>query len=122
MRETILNEWLPLALSFGMSEEQFWNSNPRLMKPYIKAHELKTEQQDTLNWFLGQYIMSAIGVVLSDKKHNVKYVEKPFTTQQKEKREIENMSDEDKKRHTMIFFESLKTLQDNFNRSKEGGE
>ena len=37
---------LPYALMLGMTEEQFWHSNPKLMKPYVKAHELKVEEMD----------------------------------------------------------------------------
>lgn len=103
-----------------MTEEQFWNSNPRLMKPYIKAHELTLEENDRLNWYLGQYIMSAIGVVFSDKKHKSTYVDEPILTQSRKQKAIENMTDEEKEFHTHIFFDSLSKMQERFNKSREG--
>lgn len=68
-------------------------------------------------WQLGQYIHSAVASVLSGKK-NVKYIEKPFFTQERERREIENMTEEEKIIQTNEFFKKLMVMQSKFEKSK----
>lgn len=65
----------------GIDEATFWTLNPRRMKAYSKAYELKEQEKDRQNWSLGQYIMSAFSVVLDhsfNKGATSKYPEKPF--------------------------------------------
>lgn len=66
---------MPKALVVGMTEEQFWESNPRKMKPYMDAFKQQEMMIDTHNWRLGIYIQSAVSSVLS--KHG-RYIDKPL--------------------------------------------
>lgn len=95
--------------------------SPKLLEPYEKAHQMREEIYDTHLWQLGQYIGSAVSCVLADKKHKVKYVEKPFHTQMREAREVQEMSEEEKIKNTEIFFKSLLSMQERFNKSKGEG-
>ena len=51
------------------------------MKAYEKAYELKEQEKDRQNWSMGQYIYSAVSVVLDhafNKNATSKYPEQPF--------------------------------------------
>lgn len=104
----------------GVDATMFWDMSPKMLEPYQKAYEMREEVFDIHLWQLGQYIGSAVSCVLADKKHKVEYVEKPFYTQMRERKEILSMSEEEKKRQTELFFKSLISMQDSFNKSKEG--
>lgn len=94
LRSYFREHWLPKALVMGMTEEYFWESNPRKMKPYIEAYKQKELLNDTNNWMLGQYIRSAIASSL-DKKN--KYPEKPHLQEIEDNRIIDGsqMSEEE---------------------------
>ena len=59
--------------------EVFWHLNPRKLKPFEKAYELKLEaKQNAMNleaWLNGLYNQNAIASVLSK---SAKYPQKPF--------------------------------------------
>ena len=65
-----------------MSEEQFWRSNPRIIKTWEKAWKAKENRQNEMVYFyIGQYGLSAlytaIDGVLNGKKAKAKYIDKP---------------------------------------------
>lgn len=67
----------------GIDEPTFWTLNPRRMKAYERAFELKQQQRDREQWAMGKYFMSALSTVLdrSFNKHATsKYVKEPFLT------------------------------------------
>lgn len=80
--DEVNNEILPYALMMGIDYELFWSLNPRSMKPFIKAFELKQQIIDSNNYTLGSYIQVAIGSVLSPK--DVKYPKVPFSQMNKD--------------------------------------
>lgn len=98
-------EWLPQALSIGISEKEFWHMNPRRIKPYIKAHELKKKERDEDMWFMGHYVLSAVSVAIdrciNGKKATSEYIKRPLfseimeecnmTQEEIDKREIQKM-------------------------------
>lgn len=87
----------------GVDEATFWTLNPRRMKAYTRAYELKEQERDRHLWTLGQYVMSAFSVVLDhsfNKNAQSKYPEKPFLAdaylteeelKQKQVKEVENI-------------------------------
>lgn len=82
MRELYFNETLPYALSIGMTEERFWESNPNVIKVYEKAYKIKLERYDEMAWSIcGNYIMSAFSTVLSKafSKKGIDYIKEPLT-------------------------------------------
>lgn len=94
LRSYFRENWLPKALILGMTEEQFWASNPKTMKPYITAYKERERIIDSNNWSLGMYIRSAIMSALDKRSH---YPDKPFLEEAEEKRIIDgsNMSEEE---------------------------
>ena len=78
-----------------MTEEQFWHSNPAIIKVWAEAWKRKENRQNELiHTFVGNYIQSAlvtsIDKVLNGKKSKSKYLEKPIqlfelTEEEKEK-------------------------------------
>ena len=106
LRQYFREAWLPKALLVGMSEDKFWESNPRTLKPYIEAHKLKSMQTDSDNWMLGQYIRLAIGSLL-DKK--CKFPEKPMMQEVEDKRIIDgsNLSEEEQELARLRIMKSM---------------
>lgn len=102
MRAQLEDEVLPSALALGVSYELFWSLNPRKLNVFAKAHNIKQREIDFNNWYLGQYIMSAIACCF-DKKS--KYPPKPLLD---EYYEIANMPQEEYDRRQlqkMLFAE-----------------
>lgn len=54
---------LPLAIQYGMTEEQFWHGDMRLLEVYQKAYY----RNNTYNaWLQGQYNHVAYGMAMSN--------------------------------------------------------
>lgn len=94
LRSYFREKWLPKALLIGMTEKQFWETNPRKMKAYSEAYKLKRMEIDENNWMLGMYIRSAITSAL-DKRG--RYPDKPHLQEIEENRVIDGsqMSEEE---------------------------
>lgn len=116
MREQFEMELLPQALLIGLDEETFWKSNPRKMKAYIKAYELKEEEVDRRNWTLGQYFMTALNVVLDhsfNKNATSKYPQKPFLADEYEEVDIELQKEINANNIFSFLEESKKAFEEN---------
>ena len=90
--------WFPLCRLYGMTEEQFWHSNPRIIKVWEKAYKMEQNRQNELiHAWVGNYFMSAVTVAvehcLNGKKAKSSYVDKPLQlfelTAEEKKREAE---------------------------------
>ena len=86
LRSYFRNNYLKNALLMGMTEELFWQSNPKRMKTYIDAYKERQLIQDNNNWSLGLYIKAAIASAMD--KHN-KYPEKSFLQEAEDNRVVE---------------------------------
>ncbi len=53
-------EHFPFYLAIGMTYDQYWNDDCRLVKYYRKAHKLKNEQKNQELWLQGMYIYEAL--------------------------------------------------------------
>lgn len=115
-------EWLPYALSIGISYNDFWHMNPRRIKAFEEAHKLKAKMQDEQMWLMGIYIQSAVSVAvehnLAGRKATSKYIEKPFLqneifTKNKELTEYEKQKAVDK------FFAKENARRLNWKRNKK---
>lgn len=67
----------------GMTTEEFWNGEPRVLQSYIKKHELELDEMNEQAWLSGFYVFKAINVVLSNCLSNKNaiaetYFEKPL--------------------------------------------
>lgn len=111
------NEWFPKAHKLGISWEQFWKMNPRIIKLHIKAHEEWLKEQDYLAWLQGRYVHSAIMVGLSrfaSKNSNAEYPKEPFTETYAE----ENKPIDDKTKSAENFMLRLQIMGANYERAQ----
>lgn len=79
MKELIEREYLPQALAIGVEYSLFYSLNPTKIEPFINAHMIKQEVElDKIyleSWLNGQYVLSALGMLLG----NSDYPTKPLT-------------------------------------------
>lgn len=107
---------LPLAITFGMTPEQFWEDNPDDLWAYWDAYEMKREneekQTDINNYNLGQYFMLAIAQCFQDGKKQI-YPKKPFTLSKNNNKQFNSLSNKDYEELRKV---QLKQMVDNFNK------
>lgn len=74
---------LPYALNCGMTAQEFWYGEPRLLVSFIKKHELELDEINYKSWLNGLYVYKAVGTILSNcfaNKEDIKeeYFDKPI--------------------------------------------
>lgn len=74
---------LPYALKCGMTADEFWYGEPRLLSSYIKKYEQELDEINYESWLIGLYVYKAISTALGDafsSKNNInnKYFDKPL--------------------------------------------
>ena len=118
----IWEDFLPNALTIGVSYELFWHLNPTKLKPFQIAFENKRRMRDEENWlYWGTYGMSALSVVMANafsKNSKAKYVEKPIYQQISNKKE--ELTEEEKIEQTKQLFMKLQVMQSNHKAKKNG--
>ena len=68
----------------GVTLEEFWHLNPHKISVISDGYNEKIKQEmiinDRLNWMMGQYVLSALTVVMDgfSKSPKAKYIEKPM--------------------------------------------
>ena len=124
----MFDEALPQYLAIGMPYDLFWDGEFGTKRAFRKAYQfrMETEQRiaDRNNWYMGQYIMSALAATaLRVAGFNTKgglpdYVDKPFMDryEEKKKEETRKQQQEDQQRLAMAMFQAMATK---FNRNKE---
>lgn len=113
---------LPEMLAIGMTEEQFWKSNPKKIKPYIKAYELRTKEIDAQNWMLGMYVRDALNSCLMANSQMfrgkafepIKYPEKPYLEEVERRKPVEQMTEEEIQAEVDKFFATESARQKNW--------
>lgn len=101
-------------------------SCPKELEPFEKAHKMRIQEQDYMNWLSGQYMLSAVSVAvehcLAGKKARSEYMEKPIMElkEEKETKKIQKeLTEEEKKEKTEKLFMQLRIMGANFNINKE---
>lgn len=74
--DEIYEEVLPNALMIGVEHDLFWTLNPKSLKPFVKAFQLRTEYDDRMAWNQGLYTRLAIASILDKDFH---YPKKPIS-------------------------------------------
>jgi hypothetical protein len=105
---------------YGMTEEQFWNSNPRIIKVWEQAYKNEQNRMNNLiyNW-VGNYgvsaLMFAIDHCLNGRKAKAKYLEQPI--------QIFELTEEEKEKATQKARQNFLAWAENMQRKfdKEGG-
>uniref|UniRef100_A0AAU8B578 Uncharacterized protein n=1 Tax=Dulem virus 39 TaxID=3145757 RepID=A0AAU8B578_9CAUD len=107
----------------GVSWQEFWTMNPRIIKLLIKGHEEKIKEQDCLAWLFNQYTLSAVSVAvehcLAGRKAKSKYIEKTIMQQIEEKNKP--LSEDELQRQRELFVAKLEVMKTNFELSHKGG-
>lgn len=114
-------EHLPFALYVGIKEADFWNMNPRMVKPYNEAYKMKMKHDDQLAWLQGQYVLEALLASVGNmfKKKNAEpheYPTKPRLEAYEEKHsDPKPLTESEKQKQVENLFLSLRVMQANFN-------
>ena len=82
------DDLLDYALVLGMTPEQYWYGNPRLLLNYEKKYQMESDKKRQEAWLIGAYVKSALSSTilvagLADKdtsKKMPKYADMPMPT------------------------------------------
>lgn len=100
------NEWFPKANAIGVSWQEFWEMNPRIIKLLLKGHEEKIKEQDYMAWLSNQYTLSAVSVAvehcLFGRKAKSEYIKEPILPKIEEDGQKKNTHKESKE-ETAVF-------------------
>ena len=84
--------------------------NPKRIKPYVEAENIRYEKIDRYLWMLGAYVsratFSSTDKVLNGSKASVEYFEEPFSVTARREEE-EKLQEEEKKKKVEAFFTAL---------------
>ena len=108
---------LDYALVLGMTPEQYWYGNPRLILNYEKKYQMESDKKRQEAWLIGAYVKSALSSTilvagLADKdtgKKMPKYADMPMPTN--DEGEVE-MSETRKELERDKFYRYLHRLAD----------
>lgn len=59
-------ELLPVAMQCGMTPEQFWTGEPRLLDCYIRKRELELDDINYQAWLFGLYTHKAFATTMAN--------------------------------------------------------
>ena len=126
----IFDEFFPYYLAMGMTYEQYWYGETGLRKAYREAYRIRMEQAqritDVNNWYMGQYIMSALMAVpllvngfVPKGAETRQYPDKPFLekAEEEKKTEARRKKEEDQSKTAMALFQAF-TIRINKNIEK----
>ena len=119
------NEWFPPANAIGVTWQEFWGMNPRIIKCIAKGHKEKIKEQDTLmhTWW-GTYGLSALTVAvehcLHGKKAKSEYIKKPIMADYEKTKENVQITEDEKKKQTEQLFMQLQIMGINHKHNHKG--
>lgn len=106
-----------------MPYDLFWHLNPKKLKPFQKAYELKRKVEDEKMWQMGMYVNQAVTVAidhaLNGKKAKSKYLEKPIIELAKDNNP-DLMTEEEKLERVKLLFARLGARKSEFERENNG--
>lgn len=85
-----LDELCAYALSIGMTYEQYWYGDPKLLNTYIRAEEFRRTRRNQELWLQGLYVHYAIGTLVpvlnpfSKDKKAKSYLKEPLPISEKD--------------------------------------
>ena len=112
-------------MALGITWEQFWDMNPRIVNAHIEGHKLFVLEQNALFHLEGVYTVKALEATVGNmfKKKGAKAIEypaKPFDLEGASE-SPDGMTEEEKRRKTEMLFGKLRIMQANFELSKKVG-
>ena len=97
------------------------DSCPKELEPYNKAHKMKIEEQDSLQYkWWGNYGISALIVAIDrcfSKKPSAEYIKEPILSKTFEN---DGLTEEEMQKQRELFVAKLQVMQTNFELSKKG--
>ena len=120
MRSYYYDDLLPYALKCGMTTEEFWNGEPRVLCSYIRKHELELDEINRQAWLFGLYTYKAVSVVIGNFASSFSkngssiaqtYFEKPieqFQSNYKEEKIVKETESNDRHRQSVNYWAHLK--------------
>ena len=131
MRELYTKAWFPYCNAMGISWEQFWDMNPRIINAHKEGFKLKRQEENAMLYLGGAYTKAALEATVGNmfKKKGKQPFEYPSTpyplfgeTYDTEQEQIEGsdniMTEAEKKKRTERLFGMLRLMQANFELSK----
>ena len=114
------NEWFPKANAIGVTWQEFWGMNPRIIKLLIKGfkekNELELQIENQIAHLQGKYFVDALLTVVGNaiKAKGSKPYEYPKKPYEFSKEEITELTEEEKRRKTEQLFMQLQIMGANF--------
>ena len=113
-------EWLPYALSIGVSYNDFWHMNPRILNAIGKGYELQRKARDEEMWMQGLYNYHATATAIANcfsKTSKAQYIKKPLLSDFVAKDEISEEKRIEMENYKLAM--SLRISQANFEINKK---
>lgn len=112
----LIAEWFPQAYAIGVSWDEFWRMNPRILSAIAEGYNQRFRNADCMNWINGQYTLAAVTVGvernLAGRKSKSEYPKNPFF--EEIEKQNKPLSDDELQKQRELFVERLKTMQSNF--------
>ena len=116
----IFDEFLPQYMAIGMTYDEYWDGEFGTKRAARKAYEIRMRNEqmmaDRLNWYMGQYIISALSATpLLVSGFNVKqgsnipdYIDKPILekAEENQKEEVRKKQEEDQTKMAMAMMQA----------------
>lgn len=87
-------EWFPQAYAIGVSWDEFWRMNPRILFAIAEGYNQRVRNADYMNWINGQYTLAAVTVGvernLAGNKAKSEYIKEPIFSVSEKKRNAES--------------------------------
>lgn len=101
---------MPDLMLMGVSEEKFWNSTVRQLRPYGLVYERKQFEIDRISHQMGAYVYEAVATALANafsKYSNHTYRDKPYLSAEQERKQVEHMTEEERMDRVEEIFSML---------------
>ena len=121
-------EMFPYYLSIGMTEEQYWDKDNKLVIYYRKAEELRIEKNNQIAWLQGQYFYDGMARLYPlfnpyvKKGSRVKpYLQEPYPITKKNVKEQKEKKEKKENKQALAFMEMF-TVKNNERFKTKGSE
>lgn len=77
----VFEEVFPTYLALGMTYDQFWRDEPKLVIAYREADEIRRKRENTVLWLQGMYVAEALQATVGNmfaKGQKHQYPEEPY--------------------------------------------
>lgn len=106
-------------MAMGMSYDDFWHGDVRMVKAYRQAYRLKKQIRNTEQYMMGMYVYHAIcdaSPLFAFKPQDpVRYLEEPFPIDDREAKEREERKERE---HYLEMIERMNSFAESFNKKR----